>query len=245
MEMAQEISSMVLSIRKKMNIRVRQPLNRILIPVLNNHLRDQIDAVRNLILTEVNVKNLEYITDTSGVLIKKVKPDFKKLGPRVGKLMKLVAARLTALDNSEISTLEQQGELPVMVDGMELIISREEVDIISEDIPGWQVANAGNLTVALDITITPELWQEGIARELINRIQNLRKEKGFEVTDKIAVTLERQDEINLAVERNIPYICSETLAQDFVLTGLLEDEGKDLISLIDTASTYISIRKIE
>jgi isoleucyl-tRNA synthetase len=245
MELAQMISSMVLSIRKKMNIRVRQPLNRILIPQVSAHMMEQVELVKNLILSEVNVKDLEYITDTAGILVKRVKPDFKKLGPRYGKLMKPLAEYISAMTQHEILTLEREGHVGFTLDGQEILINADEAEIISEDIPGWQVANSGSLTVALDITLTPELVMEGIAREVINRIQNLRKDNGFEVTDKITVEIEGNGEINEAVEKNIAYICSETLAQDFLLVDRIEAEDKVSIELTDTISTHILIRKVE
>jgi len=245
MEMAQKISSMVLSIRKKTNLRVRQPLNKILIPLLNAHLKEQVEAVKNLILSEVNVKQLEYITDTAGILVKKVKPDFKKLGPRYGKLMKELASALASISQDEIASLEKNGRFEIWVDGQILVINLDDVEILSEDIPGWQVASIGPLTVALDISVTPELWQEGIAREIINRIQNLRKEKGFDVTDKIKVRFQTHPAIVLAVNQNFSYICAEVLAQSFEVMDSLEDPEKILVELTERISTYISIRKID
>jgi isoleucyl-tRNA synthetase len=245
MELAQKISSMVLSIRKKTNLRVRQPLNRILIPLLNELLRDQIESVKNLILSEVNVKQLEYITDTEGILVKKVKADFKKLGPRYGKLMKPLAASIAALGQNEISRLEKEGRLTLPIEGQQVEILQDDVEILSEDIPGWQVTNMGNLSVALDITITDELKAEGISRELVNRIQNLRKEKQFEVTDKIRVKLMSHPEMDNAVNQNISYICSEILAQSFEITGVIEDNDIDEIELTESITTKISIRKMD
>ena len=245
MEIAQKISSMVLSIRKKTNLRVRQPLNKILLPLLNQHLREQVEAVKTLILSEVNVKQLEYISDTSGILVKKIKPDFKKLGPKYGKLMKEIASALTSISQDDIIRLEKDKKLGLSVKGQLLEITLDDVEIQSEDIPGWQVANMGPLTVALDISISPELWQEGIAREIINRIQNLRKEKGFDVTDKINVKFQAHPEITLAVNHNISYICTEILAQSFDIVGSIEDPDKNLIELNEQISTYISIKKID
>ncbi len=244
MELAQNIASMVLSIRKKTNIRVRQPLNRILIPLLNEHLKIQIDAVRNLILTEVNVKELQYITDTSGILIKKVKPDFKKLGPRYGKLMKAVAEAVTSMSQQEITILEQSGKWGLILEGKAVEILRGDVEILSEDIAGWQIANMGSLTVALDITVTPELWKEGIAREVINRIQNLRKDKGFDVTDKIVVKFRSHPDIDEAVNQNNSYICAETLAQSFEIVPVTESPFGTLVELTDTISTYLEINRV-
>ena len=245
MELAQNISSMVLSIRKKTNLRVRQPLNKILIPLLSDHLKEQVDAVKNLVLSEVNVKELEYITDTAGILVMKVKPDFKKLGPRYGKLMKQLAEKLSALTQQEIAALEREGKLDLLIGDQPVVVLVGDVEILSEDIPGWQIASMGNITVALDITLTPELLQEGIAREVINRIQNLRKDNGFEVTDKISVKFQSLPEIDDAVNKNISYICSETLAQSFEILETVEEAGKILVELTDTISTYISIKKID
>jgi isoleucyl-tRNA synthetase len=245
MEMAQKISSMVLSLRKKTNIRVRQPLNKIIIPSTSEKMIEQIEAVKNLILSEVNVKELEYITDTSAILVKRIKPDFKKLGPKYGKLMKQIAKSLTNFTQEDILSLEKDGRFGLNFNGQEVELSSTDVEIISEDIPGWLVTNIGTLTVALDITITPKLWEEGIARELINRIQNLRKEKGFEVTDKINVELQRNDSFTKAIEDNLSYICSETLSQSFDVVDEIKISDKDFIELTDDISTTISIRKIE
>jgi isoleucyl-tRNA synthetase len=245
MELAQKISSMVLSLRKKTNIRVRQPLKRILIPVAGDHFKDQVESGKNLILSEVNVKELEYITDTAAFLVKRAKPDFKKLGPKYGKLMKSIAGLVTNFSKDEISRLEKENEILMHVDGTDVLLSSSDVEIISEDIPGWQVSNMGNLTVALDTTITPQLWEEGIARELINRIQNLRKDKNFEVTDKITVKLLKNEEINSAVLNNLSYICSETLAQSFEIVTKIESGNPDSIELTEAISTIISIRRIE
>ena len=244
MEMAQKISSMVLSIRKKTNLRVRQPLNRILIPLLNEPMKEQVEAVKNLILSEVNVKSIEYITDTTGILTKRLKPDFKKLGPRFGKQMKQLAALLTNLSQQEINSLEREGKLILNLEGAPVEILTDEVEILSEDIPGWQVASMGTLTVALDITVTPELWKEGIAREVINRIQNLRKEKQFEVTDKIIVKILSHPEIDEAVNQNISYICSETLAQSLEIVSEPEEEGVR-VELTETIETLVSLRKLD
>ena len=245
MELAQKISSLVLSIRKKINIRVRQPLNRILLPIQSSEMQEQVNLVRNLVLSEVNVKDLEYITDTAGILVKRIKPDFKKLGPRYGKLMKALAEKVASIGQEDIITLETEGELRFELQGEEVVINKDDIEIISEDIPGWQVANLGNLTVALDVTITPELWQEGIARELINRIQNLRKEKGFDVTDHIIVNLQIHKEIAAAIDKNISYICTEILAREFNVVEQVDAENKDSIDLTDTVSTWISVRKVD
>ena len=245
MELAQKISSMILSLRKKMNIRVRQPLNRMLLPVLSPSFREQVDSIRSLILSEVNVKELEYITDTANILVKRVKPDFKKLGPKFGKLMKPLAETLTGLSQEMIARLEKDGKLAVTLAAGDVEVLLEDVEIISEDIPGWLVMNLGNLTVALDITISTDLREEGIARELVNRIQNLRKEKNYEVTDKINIWVKNHDEINLAVKHNLSYLCSETLAQSLHLVSEIESADKIPIDLTDTIRTELAILKVE
>ena len=242
MELAQRISSMVLSLRKKNNIRVRQPLNKIMIPVLDEHFRQLIEGVKDLILSEVNVKSLEFITDESGILVKRIKPNFKSLGPKYGKLMKQIAATIMQFGQDDIRMLEQKGEYRFTVDNQEIVLTPDDVEIITEDIPGWSVANQDHLTVALDLTITPELQEEGLARELVNRIQNLRKEKGFEVTDRIKLHLERNKETDPAFSNFSHYICSETLA-----TLLFEDKltGNHIeeFDLIDQLKVRLRIEK--
>jgi len=244
MELAQKISSMVLSLRKKTNIRVRQPLGKILIPLMNDLMKDQVDQVKNLILSEVNVKQIEFIGDTANILTKRIRPNFKKLGPKYGKLMKEIAGQLTLLGQTEISDFEKMGEFTLSIDGQDVKILLDDIEIISDDIPGLEVAVTGNLTVALDTTITPLLREEGIARELINRIQNLRKDKGFEVTDKIRVVLQGDDEINQAIENHLQYICSETLAESFRIVPSVDGPDSDLIELTDTLRIPILLQKI-
>ena len=182
MELAQQISSMVLGLRRKVQLRVRQPLSKLIIPILNDHMIRQLDAVKNIILSEVNVKEIEYITDTTGVLVKKIKPNFKTLGPKYGKYMKQISTLIAAMEQSDIFDFEKNGRYQLNIGNESIDLSLEDVEILSEDIPGWLVANEGHLTVALDINVTKELKEEGIARELINRIQNLRKESNFDVT---------------------------------------------------------------
>lgn len=212
MGLAQNISSLTLSLRKKAGINVRQPLNKILIPVLDDTFIENVENIKDLILSETNIKNIEYIEDTSGILKKKIKPNFKALGPKVGKNMKSVAAAVSAFNAEQIQQLENQGEYLLTEIGFNLTLA--DVEIIAEDVEGWQVANLGRLSVALDVQITPELKQEGIAREVVNRIQNLRKDMGFEVTDKIIVKLGALSEIIEAVNNNIAYIRTETLAEE-------------------------------
>jgi isoleucyl-tRNA synthetase len=217
MEIAQKMSSMILALRRRVNIRVRQPLAKIMVPVTDSRFRKSFEAVRSLILAEVNVKEVEYVDDTSGILVRKVKPNFKLLGPRFGKKMKEAGAAIMALTQEEIAAFEKLGKWDLKLDGETHTVTTEEVEIISEDIPGWLVANEGRLTVALDITVTGELLHEGIAREFVNRIQNIRKESGFEVTDKIKVVTEDLPVIGEAVRKHSGYIASQTLALEISL----------------------------
>ncbi len=212
MDIAQKVSSMILGLRRKVNIKVRQPLARIMVPVTDKSFKARFEAVRDLILTEVNVKNVEYIDDASSILVKKVKPDFKLLGPRYGKLMKEITRCISELTQKEINTFEKDGSYSFVINGQNIKLTTNEVEIISEDIPGWQVANDGKLTVALDVTVTDELKYEGIAREFVNRIQNFRKESGYDVTDKITVLIEDHNLVREAVKRHSSYIGSQTLA---------------------------------
>ncbi len=217
MEIAQKMSSMILALRRRVNIRVRQPLARIMVPVTDSHFKQSFEAVKPLILTEVNVKDVEYVDDTSGLIVRKVKPNFKLLGPRFGKKMKEAGAAIMALTQSEIAEFEKLGTRNLKLDGEVYEITPDDVEIISEDIPGWLVANEGRLTVALDITVTEELLLEGIAREFVNRIQNIRKDSGFEVTDKIRVVIEDLPSVSDAVKKHSDYIASQTLALDISL----------------------------
>jgi len=239
MQMAQDISSLVLSLRKKVGINVRQPLSKILLPILDKHFKHQVEQVKELILSETNIKDIEYITDASGFIKKKVKPNFKALGTKVGKDMKLVAEAITNFGQEEITKLESDGSISIL--DTKYLILDTEVEIIAEDVPGWQVANLGKLTVALDVTITNELKQEGISRELINRVQNLRKEKEFEVTDRINVRLSSHPLINDAVNNNLTYICAEILADSIVLENELNEGDKIVIEGIEL---FIVISKI-
>jgi len=212
MDIAQKVSSMILGLRRKVGIKVRQPLSRILVPVTEKSFREKFEAVKDLIQAEVNVKEVEYIEDTSELLVKKIKPDFKSLGPRYGKLMKDINAAVSSLTAKEITEFERKGSHNFFINGQEIVLTINDVEIISEDIPGWQVANDGRLTVALDVTVTDELRYEGIAREFVNRIQNIRKESGFDVTDKIIVLIENKELISEAIKRHGKYIGSQTLA---------------------------------
>jgi len=241
MQIAQQISSMVLALRRKVNIKVRQPLTSIMVPVLDESQKEAIQAVQSLILNEVNVKTLKYIDNATEILVKKVKPDFKKLGPRYGKIMKDLAAAIISLSQQDIATLEADGKLMIPVNGQTAEVTTDDVEIISEDIPGWLVANEGKLTVALDITVTDELKKEGIARELINRIQNLRKSCGFEITDKIQVALQSDARINEAVKEFKQYIANQILAKEILLTDLMEGE---LIDLDDNFQLLVQIKRL-
>ena len=231
MALAQDISSMVLSLRKKMNINVRQPLAKVLIPVLEDHFKEKVELVKELILSETNIKAIDFIQDTEGFIRKKIKPNFKALGAKVGKDMKLVTAAIAELDQAMLVQLEREGRIPLNGTPYELLLS--EVEIIAEDIPGWQVANIGKLTVALDVNITPELKREGLSRELINRIQNLRKELNFEVTDRITVSLQNDKLIADAVTHNKTYICEEILAQTLELSANIQEGNKITIEDVE------------
>lgn len=223
MTLAQNISSLVHSLRKKHTIKVRQPLSRILIPVLQPKVKAQIQDVEDLILSEVNIKNIEYIDDTSGVLVKKIKPNFKKLGKEYGPRMKDIAAIIQAFGQNEIKQLERDKILPVTLNGQSVNLTLEDVDISSEDIPGWIVASEDGLTVALDITITEDLRKEGISRDIVNRVQNLRKDMGLEVQDKIKIDVQlSSDLVNAALEANKEYICAETQAMELNLKEQVE-----------------------
>jgi isoleucyl-tRNA synthetase len=228
MQLAQDICSMVLSLRKKENIRVRQPLQKIMVPVLDPQQQAQIEAVAELIMSEVNVKEIEFLTDSSGVITKKIKPNFKTLGPRYPKQMKGIAAVLAGFTQAQIADLERNNGVALDVEGTLCTLTREDVDILSEDIPGWLVASAGKLTVALDITVTEELKNEGIARELVNRIQKLRKDSDFEVTDRISVRLEDDEFVKAAVREFKAYICGEILATDLELVKTFDEEPQEI-----------------
>lgn len=218
MEIAQKVSSMILGLRRKVSIKVRQPLARIMVPLPDKYFKGKFEAVKDLILAEVNVKEVEYIDDTASILVKKIKPNFKTLGPRYGRLMKDISNAISAFTPQEIVAFENNGKHPVNINGQEIVLTTEDVEIISEDIPGWQVANDGRLTVALDITVSDELRYEGIAREFVNRIQNIRKEAGFDVTDKITVLIEDHEFVREAVKKHSSYIGSQTLATSVSLT---------------------------
>ena len=239
MQLAQKVCSMVLGLRKKSNLRVRQPLQKIVIPVRDENMKAQIEKVQHLICSELNVKEIEFLAADNDLLVKKIKPNFKTLGPRYGKVMKALGAAIMAFSQQQINALEADGRCVVTIEGQDCEVLLGDVEIATQDIPGWVVANDGSLTVALDIQLTPELVDEGIARELVNRIQNIRKE-GFEVTDRIVVTLQSGEWDN-AINRHRDYICTETLCTSLTLVPEVKD-GQN-IELLDGQNTVVSIVK--
>ena len=244
MDLAQRITSNILSIRKKENIRVRQPLEKIMIPVLNEQMKTQIAAVQELILSEVNVKGLELVSSDNGVFTKKAKPNFKTLGPKHGKFMKAIAGIVNGFTTADIATVESTGQINIDVNGTALTLDAEDVEITTDEIPGWLMNSENGITVALDITISPELRQEGLARELVNRIQNIRKDSGFDVTDRIYINLEENPEIIAAANANKEYICAETLAQDLRFSTTLLASKATEVELDEGLTTKIELEKI-
>jgi isoleucyl-tRNA synthetase len=214
-----------------------------MIPILNEHNKAQMQAVENLILSEVNVKEIEYLTETAGIIVKKIKPNFKTLGPRFGKLMKPIAAAIASFTPEQISRMEEEEAVKLKIEGEEVEITLQDVELTTEDIPGWLIASNGNLTVALDINITDELKQEGLARELVNRIQNLRKDNNFEVTDKIHVQVEKMEYLENAIINNLSYICAEILAVSLDLVEKIEGDNQVTVELTEEFSTKIQIVK--
>ncbi len=241
MQLAQKVCSMVLGLRKKSNLRVRQPLQKIVIPVRDENMRVQIEKVQHLICSELNVKEIEFLAADNDLLVKKIKPNFKTLGPRYGKVMKALGAAIMAFSQQQINALEADGRCVVSVEGQDCEVLISDVEIATQDIPGWVVANDGNLTVALDIQLTPELINEGIARELVNRIQNIRKEQ-FDVTDRIVVELQ-SGEWDSAINTHRDYICSETLCTSLTLVPEVKDGTP--IELLDGQNTVIRIAKAQ
>jgi len=241
MQMAQDVTSMVLALRRKVNIKVRQPLQCIMIPVVDEDQKRHIEAVKDLIMSEVNVKEVRFVEGASGVLVKKVKCDFKKLGPKFGKQMKAVAAAVSEMSQEAIAELEKNGKYTFQLDGGEAVVEATDVEIFSEDIPGWLVANEGKLTVALEVTVTEELKREGIARELVNRIQNIRKSSGFEITDKINIVLSKNPDTDGAVNEYNTYICNQVLANSLTLADEVA-YGTELN--FDDFSLYVKVTKL-
>ncbi len=241
MQVAQSISSMVLALRRKVNIKVRQPLRAIMVPALNDEQKTNIEAVKNIVLNEVNVKELDFVDNASGILVKKIKPDFKKLGPRYGKVMKQLAVSIQDMSQDEIVSFEQNGRFTFDIDGQGCEILPDDVEIVSEDIPGWLVANEGNLTIALDITVTDDLRKEGLARELVNRIQNIRKNNGLEITDKIRIKISSSHETDEAVRDYAGYIKKQVLAESLeVVDGQVDGTELDF----DDFKLFIKIEKV-
>ena len=228
MKMAQDITSMVLALRRKANLKVRQPLAMIMVPVMSEAQKSSVEAMSALIKNEVNVKEIKFVGNDEGVLVKKVKPDFKKLGPKFGKIMKLLAAQITAMSQHDIIEFEKQGKFAFTVNGEEAVVELSDVEVISEDIPGWLVANEGSLTVALDITVSDELRREGIARELVNRIQNIRKSQGFEITDKIDVVVTPNAATDEAVREYADYIGRQVLAESVTIAEIADADRTTL-----------------
>lgn len=244
MQLAQQISSMVLSLRKRTNLKVRQPLSKIMIPILEtNNFKTQIQKVENLILHEVNVKEIMFVDDSEGILVKRIKPDYKILGPKYGKMMKAVAARIATLSQNEITQLERERKIVLTIEEQQIEIQLSDVEIFADDIPGWVVANQGMLTVALDITLTPELQEEGYARELINRIQNFRKDSQLDVVDTITIELESHTELDSAFKRFEEYIKTETLCTQIIITEKLSQSLKTTFEIADNIEIEVSIQK--
>jgi len=241
MQLAQNITSMVLSLRKKEKLRVRQPLQKIMIPVSDEYIKGQINAVKDLVLSEVNVKELDFMSEDSNILIKEIKANFKALGPKYGKQMKAIASSISNFNQADINQLEKEGSYPLSIDGADVVITTEDVFISSQDIPGLLVANNKGITVALDITMSDELLEEGIARELVNRIQNMRKDAGLEVTDRITLSISQNEKIESAIVSNKSYICGETLADEILIC---EIEPKNATAVeFDDIKTYIALTK--
>lgn len=244
MQIAQNISSLVLSLRKREGIKVRQPLQKIMVPVLNKEFNERLKLVENLILSEVNVKELDYLLHDDGVFSKKIKPNFKALGPRYGKHMKAIAVAFSEMKSEDIETLEQGNTYELTIADQTIQIGLEDVEITSEDIPGWLVSSMGGVTVALDISITEELKEEGIARDLVNKIQNLRKLKNLEVTDKITVQIKSDILIDSAINNNLNYICSETLATSLEVKANIAESAGELVEVNDEISAVIALDKV-
>ncbi|HRF67976.1 MAG TPA: isoleucine--tRNA ligase [Muribaculum sp.] len=231
MKLAQDVTSMVLALRRKVNIKVRQPLSTLMIPVLDNRQKDMIATMSDLILSEVNVKSIKFVGNDEGVLVKRVKPDFKKLGPKYGKIMKALAAKVSSMSQADILALERDGRFTFDIDGAVADVELADVEIISEDIPGWQVANEGNLTVALDVTVTDALRREGIARDIVNRIQNIRKGRNYDIVDKIVVVFAPNENTDAAIEAYGDYIAKQVLASSVSVAPIAADDKVETLDL--------------
>ncbi len=245
MDIAQKASSMILALRRKEKLKVRQPLAKIIVPVLNKRFHEQFDAVKNIILTEVNVKEVEFLTDTAGIIKKKIKPNFKTLGPKFGKLMKQIAEAINQFGQNEIHELEIKGSLEILAGNEKVNVTLEDVEIHTEDIPGWTVASEGPMTIALDINVTEELREEGFAREFINKIQNIRKESNFDVTDRITLTIAKGEEFNNAIINFKDYICAQTLANQLELVDSLNDADTKMVEIDKDLFAGILVRKVK
>ena len=241
MDIAQRITSLVLALRKKESLKVRQPLSHIMIPSIDATTDAYIQSIKDIVMSEVNVKDIKLVDGSNGILVKRIKPDFKKLGPKCGKNMKQVAAALQNMEQDAITQFEKEGQYTLAIEGQEIVVSTEDVSIFSEDIPGWSVANDGNITIALDITLTDDLINEGIARELVNRIQNTRKSSGLEITDRINVSVSAPDNINTAIAAHKAYIASQVLANNLFLTDQLSNATE---VDFDGTPLFIQIEKI-
>lgn len=245
MDIAQKASSMILALRRREKLKVRQPLAKIIVPVLNPHFHEQFEAIKNIVLSEVNVKEVEFLTDASGIIKKKIKPNFKTLGPKFGKLMKQIAEAVNQFGQAQISELEKNGELEIIAGNEKLKITLDDVEIQTEDIPGWIVASEGQITIALDINVSEELKNEGFAREFINKIQNIRKDSNFEVTDRINVTIVKGDEYNKAILNYKDYICAQTLANQLELVDNLEDNESKMVEIDKEIFADILVKRVE
>tara|TARA_B100000497_G_scaffold126111_1_gene164118 strand:+ start:573 stop:3929 length:3357 start_codon:yes stop_codon:yes gene_type:complete len=244
MRLAQDLTSMVFSLRKKENLRVRQPLQKMMVPVLNDKVKKQVQDVKDLVLSEVNVKELEFMTSDSNILVKKIKPNFKTLGPKFGQQMKAISQAIAQFSSNDINTIEQQGNYSLNLGDTEIQIDLSDVLITTEDIPGWVVTSMNGNTVALDINLSENLISEGLAREVVNRIQNIRKDQGFEVTDRIEITLSAEEKLATAINNNLNYICSETLADEIRITPYDSLQNEPEIELTQGVYTRIELLKI-
>jgi isoleucyl-tRNA synthetase len=242
MQLAQDASSLILSLRKKVNIKVRQPLQKVLIPVLNASMKNQLQKIEDLVKAEVNVKQVEYLDPDNTFIRKKIKPNFVALGKKLGPRMKAVSAVLAGFTQEDIARLEKEGQYNLSIEGEPVILQITEVEISSEDIPGWTVASKGSLTVALDVTVTPELEAEGNAREFVNRIQKIRKDSGFELTDRIEVKVMAANGIRESLTQFKDYICAEILADKLEIVAEIPDET--LPSAIGIEVNDISLKAI-
>ncbi len=244
MDYAQRISSMVLSIRKKENLKVRQPLQRIQIPIFDEAFKQKVETVKDLILSEVNVKELEFVTEAQVQIVKNIKLNFKTLGKKYGKQMKAIQNFVNENGKDVISGIEKNGKFELDAENEHIMLETEDVEIIPVDIPGWKVANIGSLTVALDITLTETLKEEGLAREVVNRIQNIRKDSNLEVTDKIFVKIQNHALLNSSINNNLTYICTEILAERLEIVNELSSDNSIEVEVENEIKTFINVTKM-